>query len=55
MRRNYTPCPIKVFARSHAHRGKTLLQDLQNLASAVMNRAMVRFRVMQEEGVMAFV
>ena len=39
----------------HAHRGKTLLQDLQTLASAVMNRAMVRFKVMQEEGAMAFV
>ena len=30
----------------HAHRGKMLLQDFQTLASAVMNRAMVRFRVM---------
>ena len=39
----------------HAHRGKKLLQDLQSQESAVMKRAMVRFRGAREKGAMAFV
>ena len=39
----------------HAHRGKKLLQDLQTQESAVMKRAMVRFRGAREKGAMAFV
>ena len=39
----------------HAHRGKKLLQDLQTQESAVMKRAMVRFRGALEKGAMAFV
>ena len=39
----------------HAHRDKKLLQDLQNLESAAMKRAMVRFRGAREKGAMAFV
>ena len=39
----------------HAHRGKTLLQDLQTLESAAMKRIMVRFRGAREKGAMAFV
>ena len=39
----------------HAHRGKKLLQDLQTQESAVMKRAMVRFRGAREKGSMAFV
>ena len=39
----------------HTYREKTLLQDLQTVASAVMNRAMITFKVMQEEGAMVFV
>ena len=39
----------------HAHRGNKLLQDLQTQESAVMKRAMVRFRGAREKGAMAFV
>ena len=39
----------------HAHRGKKLLQDLQNLESTAMKRAMVRFRGAREKGTMVFV
>ena len=39
----------------HAHGGKKLLQDLQTQESAVMKRAMVRFRGAREKGAMAFV
>ena len=39
----------------YAHRGKKLLQDLQIQESAVMKRAMVRFRGAREKGAMAFV
>ena len=39
----------------HAHHGKKLLQDLQTQESAVMKRAMVRFRGAREKGAMAFV
>ena len=39
----------------HAHRGKELLQHLQNLESTAMKRAMVRFTGAREEGGMAFV
>ena len=39
----------------HAHRGKKLLQDHQNLESAAMKRAMVRFRGAREKGAMSFV
>ena len=39
----------------HANRGKKLLQDLQTQESAVMKRAMVRFRGAREKGVIAFV
>ena len=39
----------------HAQRGKKLLQDLQNLGSTAMKRAMVRFRGAREKGAMAFV
>ena len=39
----------------HAHRGKKLLQDLQTQESAVIKRAMVRFRGAREKGAMSFV
>ena len=39
----------------HAHRGKKLLQDLQTQESAVMKRAVVRFRGAREKGAMPFV
>ena len=39
----------------HVHRKKKLLQDLQNLESTAMKRAMVRFRGAREKGAMAFV
>ena len=39
----------------HAHHGKNLLQDLQTLESAAMQRAMVRFRGAREKDTMAFV
>ena len=40
----------------HAHRGKKLLQeDLQTKESAVMKRAMVRFRGAREKGAITFV
>ena len=39
----------------HAHRVKKLLQDLQTQESAVMKRALVRFRGAREKVVMAFV
>ena len=39
----------------HAQRGKKLLQDLQNLGSTAIKRAMVRFRGAREKGAMAFV
>ena len=39
----------------HAHRGKKLLQDLQNLENTTMERVMVRFKGGREKGVMAFV
>ena len=38
-----------------AHRGKKLLQDLQNLESAVVKRAMLRFKGARKKGTMAFV
>ena len=37
-----------------AHRGKKLLQDLQTQESAVMKRAMIRFRVAWKKRAMAF-
>ena len=39
----------------HAHRGKKLLQGLQNLENTTMKRAMVRFRGAREKGAVAFV
>ena len=40
----------------HAHRGKKFLQDLQNVESTAMKRAIVvRFRGAWEKGAMAFV
>ena len=39
----------------HAHRGKKLLQDLQNVENTAMKRAMVRFRGAREKGAMVFV
>ena len=39
----------------HAHRGKKLLQDFQNLENTAMKKAMVRFRGAQGKGAMAFV
>ena len=39
----------------HARHGKKLLQGLQTQESAVMKRAMVRFRGAREKGAMAFV
>ena len=39
----------------HAHRGKKLPQDLQTQESAIIKRAMVRFRGAREKGAMAFV
>ena len=36
----------------HAHRGKKLLQGLQNLESTAMKRSMVRFRGAREKGAM---
>ena len=47
--------PSKLSRTLHAHRGKTLLQDLQTLESSAMKRAMVRFRGEREKGTMAFV
>ena len=38
----------------HAHRGKKLLQDLQNLENTAMKRVMVRFRGTREKEAMAF-
>ena len=38
----------------HAHRGKKLLQDLQNLENTALKRAIVRFRGAREKGAMAF-
>ena len=38
-----------------AHRGKKLLQDVPNLKSTAMERAMVRFRGAREKVAMAFV
>ena len=44
------------FSRAlHAHRGKKLLQVLQNLKNTVTKRALVRFRGAREKGVIAFV
>ena len=45
----------KLLRALHAHRGKKPLQDLQNLESTAMERAIVRFRGAQEKGAMAFV
>ena len=45
----------KISRALHAHRGKKLLQDLQNQKSATMKRALVRFRGAREKGAMAFV
>ena len=45
----------KLLRALHAHRGEKLLQDLQTQESAVMKRAMVRFRGALEKGAMAFV
>ena len=39
----------------HAHRGKKLLQNIQNLESTAMKKAMVRFRGAREKGAMAYV
>ena len=39
----------------HAHRGKTLLQDLETQESAATKRAMVKFRGAREKGAMALV
>ena len=39
----------------HAHGGKKLLQDLQNVKNTAMKRAMVMFRGAQTKGAMAFV
>ena len=39
----------------HARRRKTLLQDLQNVESKAMKRAMARFREAREKGAMSFV
>ena len=45
----------KLLRTLHAHRGKKLLQDLQNLENTAMKRAIVRFRGAREKGTMAFV
>ena len=45
----------KLSCALHAHRGKRLLQDIQNLENTAMKRAMVRFRGARENGAMAFV
>ena len=45
----------KLWRILHTHRGKTLLQNLQNLESTALKRAMVRFRGGREKGVMVFV
>ena len=60
MRGSCTLRPIKALALPplrtlHAHRGKKLLQDFQTQESAVIKRAMVRFRRAREKGAMAFV
>ena len=39
----------------HAHRGKKLLQALQNLDNTTMKRAMGRFRGARDKGAMVFV
>ena len=44
----------KLLRAPHAHRGKKLLQDLQNLGSTAMKKAMVTFRGAREEGAMVF-
>ena len=45
----------KLLRALHAHRGKKLLQDLQNLENTAMKRAMVRFRGARDKGTMTFV
>ena len=45
----------KLLRALRAHRGKKLLQDLQNLESTAMKRAMVRFRGAREKDAMTFV
>ena len=46
---------LQLLRALHAHIGKKLLQDLLNLESTAMKRAMVRFRKAREKGVMACV
>ena len=45
----------KLSCALHAHPGKKLLQDLQNMENTTTERAMVRFGGVQEEGTMTFV
>ena len=50
------PCVQSELSRAlHAHHGKKLLQDPQNLENTAMKRAMVRFGGAREKGAMAFV
>ena len=55
MRGSCTSRPIKALARPPRTPWEKLLQDLQTQESAVMKRAMVRFRGAREKGAMAFV
>ena len=45
----------KLLRAVHAHRGKKLLQDVQNLENTAMERAMVRFRAARGMGAMTVV
>ena len=45
----------KLLRALHAHRGKKLLEDLQNFESTAIKRFMVRFRGARRKGAMAFV
>ena len=46
---------LKLSRALHAHRGKKLLQDLQNMESTARKRAMVTFKGAREKGALAFV
>ena len=47
------PCVQSKLSRTlHAHRGKTLLQDIQNLDNTTLKKATVWFRGTREKGTM---